>query len=91
LSTLLKIEKEKLLSDNNFFSILFTLGIFIAQDFGVRILRSASGLRHYTYAAGGKVPETTKNFIAGKFEESETNGWIDVCSKLQPSSLLAFF
>ena len=50
------------------------------QEMSIRLLKSV-GVRSYTYAAGGKVPEKTKLHINGKFEDSTTTSWIDVCSK----------
>jgi hypothetical protein len=57
----------------------------------LRLLKSTAGLRCYSYAAGGKVPEKTKLIINGKFEDSQTKSWVDVHSESWVRFLKQFF
>jgi len=55
---------------------IFSIGR--SSELSLRLLKSSAGVRCFTYAAGGKVPEKTKLVINGKFEESQAKDWIDV-------------
>ena len=70
-----------LLSSNNSLGSTSWRNLIYLQELSLRLLKPSTGVRCYTYAAGGKVPETTKLIINGKFEESQAKDWIDVHSE----------